>query len=92
MPAAASGPPRPSQRSRDELIAELVRKRIWQLKNLLRAQDELSEPVPPGHWRWADVNNSGYGRKTEEELAADRARATAKAAELRAELAVLEGE
>lgn len=58
---------------------------------MIREADNLSEPCPPGRWRWADVNISGYGRKTEEELAADRKRNQELAVRLRGELAVIEG-
>ena len=78
--------------SREELTGKLVARRAWRLRNLIREADALSEPVPEGHWRWADKESDGYRTKSPERLAADRERYKAKAAELRRELAVLTGE
>lgn len=74
-----------------EEAGKVLRDYCWALRNKIRAADDLSEPCPPGSWRWADVKPGGYGRKTEEELAADRDRNRALALSLRQELAVIEG-
>jgi hypothetical protein len=68
------------------LIAQLLRKRIQELRNQLRENESLSQPCPPGKWRWADVTLDGYHRKSEEQLAADRARAKGRADMCRLEL------
>lgn len=57
------------------LVEGLLRNRVWQLKLLVEESKNLSQPVTPGRWRWADVKAGGHGHKSEEELAADRARA-----------------
>jgi hypothetical protein len=69
-----------------ELTARLLRDHIRQLKRLVREYEELSVPCPPGHWRWADRNISGYGLKNEVELAEDRRKAVVKTALCKAEL------
>lgn len=69
------------------LVLRLLAERIYWLRNQIREQDSLSEPCPAGRGRWADVNTSGYGRKSETELAKDRQRAAERAAQYRAELA-----
>lgn len=74
-----------------EEVQKVLRDYCWSLRNRIREADNLSEPVPAGHWRWADVKTDGYGRKSEEELAADRDRNRALAVTLREELAVIEG-
>lgn len=70
------------------LVARLLDERIYQLRNLIREQESLSVPCPPGRWRWADKTPDGYRTKPEDELAADRARAIQRAADYRDELAV----
>lgn len=74
-------------RQRDMLLS-LTDEYIWQLRRLVREQEALSVPCPPGHWRWADSDTSGYRRKSEEELRQDRARALKRAAEARTQLQV----
>lgn len=74
-----------------EEVRKVLLDHCWSLRNRIRAADDLSVPCPPGRWRWADVKLSGYGRKTEGEMAADQARNRALALELRQELAVIEG-
>jgi hypothetical protein len=74
-----------------EEVRKVLHDHCWSLRNRIRAADDLSQPCPPGRWRWGDVRTDGYGRKTEEELAADRDRNRALAAALRQELAVIEG-
>jgi hypothetical protein len=70
-------------------VLETLRNRCWQLRNQIRQADNLSVPVPPGRWRWADVKN-GYGRKSEQELAADRERNRQLAITLRQKLTQVE--
>jgi hypothetical protein len=69
-----------------ELTATLLRDHIRQLKRLVEEYETLSVPCPPGRWRWADANSSGYGHKTEPELAEDRRKALVNAARCRVEL------
>ena len=66
-------------------LVRLLSDRVTLLRRLVREQEELSVPCPPGRWRWADVKGA-YGRKSEDELAADRARAVQRAAQYRTEL------
>lgn len=68
------------------LVIELLTDRIRWLRAQIRAQEALSEPCPPGTWRWADTTLDGYRRKSEEELADDRAQARIRAARFRVEL------
>lgn len=70
-----------------ELIIRLLSDRIRQLNSMIRTADNLSNPVPDGHWRWADVKGA-YGHKSEAELALDRAGARMRAQRLRDEQAV----
>jgi hypothetical protein len=77
-------------KTREELVAGLVSERCWQLRNLIREYEALSEPVPAGRWRWADVESDGYRRKSAERLAEDRARARVRLAEVQEELRILE--
>lgn len=72
-------------------VEETLRNRCWQLRNQVREAEILSRPVAPGHWRWADVKSDGYGRKSEEELAADRERNRQLVVTLRRKLAQVEG-
>lgn len=71
-------------------VTATLQERCRQLRSQIRAADELSVPCPPGRWRWADVKGSGYVRKTEEELAADRERNLVRAADLRIRLRSVE--
>lgn len=73
-----------------EEVRKVLRDYCWSLRNRIREAEELSFPCPPGHWRWADLDISGYRRKTEEELAADRDRNAIRAARLRGELVIIE--
>lgn len=61
------------------------------LENQYRTALDLSEPCTPGHWRWADVKLSGYGRKPEAELQAMYAQNKAKLPGLAAELKAVQG-
>jgi hypothetical protein len=72
-----------------ELVVRLLVDQIRLLRRFIREQESLSVPCPPGRWRWADAKGA-YGRKSEEELAADRVRAVQRAADFRDELAVAE--
>ena len=74
-----------------KVIETLLNSRVWQLGNKIREYDALSEPVTPGHWRWADVDTSGYRHLTEKELADSRERASARAAQFRRELEEVRG-
>lgn len=74
-----------------EEIRKLLDSRIGWLRRQIRAQESLSEPCPPGRWRWADVKPGGYGRKSEQELARDRAAAAKSVTVHRAELEVAIG-
>lgn len=76
-------------RTRDDVIRQLVRNRIWQLGNLIREADDLSKPCPEGRWRWGDIDTNGYTRKSPERLAADRETYKRRAAQLREELRLL---
>lgn len=71
-------------------VQKVLRDHCWSLRNRIREADSLSEPCPPGKWRWADIRAGGHGKKPEAQLAADRARNRALAVTLRAELAVFE--
>jgi hypothetical protein len=73
-----------------QLVIRLLTEHIWWLRNAIREQESLSVPCPPGRWRWGDVKTGGYGRKPDDELAADRARAVQRAADYRDELDVAE--
>lgn len=77
--------------ARNELIRALIVRRVRELRNQIRAAEELSHPVAEGHWRWADMELDGYKRKSPERLAEDRERNRIKAAELREELRTLTG-
>lgn len=74
-----------------DLVTWLLTRHMYWLRHQIGEQDDLSRPVPEGHWRWADVKTNGYGRKPAEELAADRARAAAKVARYTAELEAAQG-
>lgn len=74
--------------SEQALIVKLLDQRIYWLHNQIRAQNLLSQPVGEGHWRWADLDSSGYHRKSDERLAADRERATERVVQYRAEMQV----
>lgn len=71
------------------LVRKLLAERAYQLRNLIRENESLAVPCPPGSWRWADMSGA-YSRKTEQELAVDRARAVQRAADYRDELALAE--
>ena len=51
----------------------------------------LSEPCPPGRWRWADVDTSGYHKKTAEQLQAMYEMNQQRVPVLQAELAAVQG-
>jgi hypothetical protein len=72
-----------------KLLLEITDRHICHLRTRVREQEALSVPCPPGTWRWADVNTSGYGHKPPDELAADRARSVRNAASARDELQLL---
>lgn len=55
-------------------VERTLRERCRQLRGQIQAADQLSEPCPPGRWRWADVKLGGYGRKPKDELEADQLR------------------
>lgn len=71
------------------ILSDLLAQEERRVRESIRSNDVLSEPVPEGHWRWADLDNSGYRRKSEEELAADRERARNRAQASRATLETL---
>jgi hypothetical protein len=68
------------------VILPLLRNQLRWLQSEIRENEALSKPCPPGRWRWADVNSSGYGHKSEDELAADRERADGLLVVLRVEV------
>src|SRR6185437_16024443 len=71
------------------VILGLLTRERDRLARRLREQETLASPCPEGYWRWADLTLSGYARKSEEDLAADRARASERAGEAREELEVI---
>lgn len=69
------------------LVRDLLDGRIRQLRGQCRQLEELSRPVPEGTWRWADFKGHySQVRKSEAELAADRASARVRLARRQREL------
>jgi hypothetical protein len=73
----------------NDLVLRLLSEHIRVMRNQVRTQEALSQPVPKGQWRWADLK-SPYTMKSEDELAQDRERAKARLAEAVAELRLTE--
>ncbi len=66
-----------------QILRGLITNELWHVANYIRAADNLSAPVPEGHWRWADFKGSGYERKSAAELVTSMERNRRKAVELR---------
>ena len=71
-------------------VMQAVRDRRRQLRGQLTTAESLSEPCTPGRTRWADLDTSGYRRKPEDVLAADRERNRQLALDLKARIAVID--